>query len=219
MAHIVCCLGSGLEYLHTGCNPSIVHRDVKSTNILLTNTKDCAKVADFGLSRVATGDDGSLTIVKGTRGYVDPEYVNSQHLTTKSDVFSFGVVLLELLTGRQPLQPSDNPLGPHAWTLYDWVRTALQTGDNAALVDILDPVVKASQPNIEAVWKAVECALGCVEPKSTHRPTMATVVLELRGAIALEDDAYAAHVQPLYPPSSDNLSGGFATDRSLPAPR
>lgn len=217
---------SGLEYLHTGCNPSIVHRDVKSTNILLASTKDAAKVGDFGLSRLAAGEDGSLTFVKGTRGYIDPEYVNSQFLTTKSDVFSFGVVLLELLTGRPPLQSSQTPQTNHAWTLCDWVRTTLKSGSDAD--QILDPDLKACRPNMEAVWTVADVALACVEPKSVHRPTMAEVMQELRAALALEEGNSVDSQPPSanftrrvqHSPNTDYTSGGFSSaDLSWPAPR
>jgi serine/threonine protein kinase len=185
-----------------------VHRDVKSTNILLTASKDVAKVGDFGLSRLAPGEDGSLTFVKGTRGYIDPEYVSSHYLTTKSDVFSFGVVLLELLTGRLPLSsPSSSD---HAWTLCDWARTTLQSGSDPH--QILDPaLLSPRRPRTEAAWKAADLAMMCVEPKSLHRPSMAEVVQELRSTLTLEE----AHSLP-----SSDLSSAFSFGNvSFPAPR
>ncbi|KAG0591579.1 hypothetical protein KC19_1G185300 [Ceratodon purpureus] len=216
----------GLDYLHTGCNPGIVHRDVKSTNILLTgSTKDAAKVGDFGLSRLAQGEGGSLTFVKGTRGYIDPEYVNSQILSTKSDVFSFGVVLLELLTGQLPLQSSQNLEANHGWTLCDWVRTTLLGG--SGVDQILDPELKACRPNMEAMWAVADIAMRCVEPKSVHRPTMAEVIQELRAAVGLEegktgsDDPSANFTRRVQlSPSTDYNSGGFSSSgMSWPAPR
>ncbi|KAH9326572.1 hypothetical protein KI387_006750, partial [Taxus chinensis] len=94
----------GLEYLHVGCTPKIIHRDVKSANILLDSNLN-GKLADFGLSKVAMDDDASqvFTAVRGTPGYLDPKYFTSHMLTEKSDVYSFGVVLLEIICGRKPI--------------------------------------------------------------------------------------------------------------------
>ncbi|KAK3012601.1 hypothetical protein RJ639_009601, partial [Escallonia herrerae] len=108
----------GLTYLHTFSGRSVIHRDVKSSNILLDQSM-CAKVADFGFSKYAPqeGDSGASLEVRGTAGYLDPEYYSTQHLSAKSDVFSFGVVLLELISGREPL----NIHRPrNEWSLVEW---------------------------------------------------------------------------------------------------
>ncbi|XP_024374859.1 probable LRR receptor-like serine/threonine-protein kinase At1g67720 isoform X2 [Physcomitrium patens] len=174
---------SGLEYLHKGCSPSLIHRDVKSSNILIT-TKYEGRLTDFGLSRLVGDEDITkvVTFVKGTAGYLDPEYFSTNVLSAKSDVFSFGVVLLELITGRLPVDRSK----PTEWNICDWVRASLAQGNIEA---ILDPAVRASHPNVDALWKVAEIALQSVEPRSKHRPTINEVVLELTGAIALEGSA------------------------------
>ncbi|KAG0569923.1 hypothetical protein KC19_6G125300 [Ceratodon purpureus] len=172
----------GLEYLHNGCNPNIIHRDIKSNNILLTD-KYVAKVADFGLSKLGVPGVAAthvVTDVKGTIGYLDPEYYVSNALTEKSDVFSFGVVLLEILSARPPIDQSipnqDNR------NICNWVRASLQTGN----IDyILDPVILREHPNMNVVWKVAELAMLCVEPKGKHRPSMQDVVRELREAISV----------------------------------
>ncbi|CAK9869262.1 unnamed protein product [Sphagnum jensenii] len=182
--HIALNASQGLEYLHSGCNPSIIHRDVKTSNILLPSDMKNAKVADFGLSRLTYGENIThvTTNVKGTAGYLDPEYFTSQCLSVKSDVYSFGVVLLEIISGCKAI---DTMLpNREAWNLCDWVRINLQEGN---INKILDPIVKASNPNLDALWKVAEIAIQCVEPKAIHRPIMTKVVEELRIAINLQE--------------------------------
>ncbi|KAH9530835.1 hypothetical protein CY35_19G004900 [Sphagnum magellanicum] len=182
--HIALNASQGLEYLHSGCNPSIIHRDVKTSNILLPSDMKNAKVADFGLSRLIYGENIThiTTNVKGTVGYLDPEYFTSQCLSLKSDVYSFGVVLLEIISGRKAI---DTTLpNRKSWNLCDWVRFNLQEGN---INIILDPIVKASNPNLDAIWKVAEIAIQCVEPKAIHRPIMTKVVEKLRAAITLQE--------------------------------
>ncbi|CAK9254098.1 unnamed protein product, partial [Sphagnum jensenii] len=182
--HIALNASQGLEYLHSGCNPSIIHRDVKTSNILLPSDIKNAKVADFGLSRLIYGENIThiTTNVKGTLGYLDPEYFTSQCLSIKSDVYSFGVVLLEIISGHKAI---DTTLpNREAWNLRDWVQFNLQEGN---INKILDPIVKASNPNLDSIWKAAEIAIQCVEPKASHRPIMTKVVEELRAAITFQE--------------------------------
>ncbi|KAF2301760.1 hypothetical protein GH714_028923 [Hevea brasiliensis] len=125
----------GLEYLHTGCNPSIIHRDVKTSNILL-DINMRAKVSDFGLSRQAEDDLTHISsVARGTVGYLDPEYYANQQLTEKSDVYSFGVVLLELITGKKPVSTED--FGSEM-NIVHWARALIRKGD---VVSIVDPVL------------------------------------------------------------------------------
>ncbi|CAK9869314.1 unnamed protein product [Sphagnum jensenii] len=175
---------TGLEYLHSGCNPSIIHCDVKPSNILLPSNMKNAKVANFGLSRLTYGENIThvTTIIKGTSWYLDPEYFTSQRLSIKSDVYSFGVVLLEIIFGHIAI---DTTLANReAWNLCDWVRFNLQEGN---INEILDPIVKASNPNLDAIWKVVEIAIQCVEPKAIHRPIMTKIVEQLRVAITIQE--------------------------------
>ncbi|KAL8149787.1 hypothetical protein AgCh_006700 [Apium graveolens] len=168
----------GFEYLHHGCKPPIIHRDVKSTNILLTENFQ-GKLADFGLSRVIPFEAGShvTTVVAGTPGYLDPQYYRSNRLTEKSDVYSFGIVLLEIITGRPAVGTSDE----HEH-IVEWVRSGIEKGDVRILVDL------RIRGNVDAnsVWKALEIALACVSLASDDRPTMNFVASQLKECLATE---------------------------------
>ncbi|XVF74471.1 hypothetical protein PTKIN_Ptkin13bG0112900 [Pterospermum kingtungense] len=169
----------GLEYLHNGCIPPIIHRDVKSTNILLTENLH-AKLSDFGLSKAfpLDGDTHVFTVVAGTPGYVDPEYSTSNRLTEKSDVYSFGVVLLEIITSR-PVSTKTYNQTTH---ISQWVSFMLSNGD---IKTIVDPRLQGDF-DITSMKKAVELAMACVSPTSTKRPTMSYVVSELNECLSTE---------------------------------
>ncbi|XP_047977471.1 leucine-rich repeat receptor protein kinase HPCA1-like [Salvia hispanica] len=162
----------GLSYLHELANPPIIHRDVKSTNILLDENLN-AKVADFGLSKLL-GDTGKgyvTTQVKGTLGYMDPEYYMTQQLTDKSDVYSFGVVLLELVTARAPIQS-----GKHIVRL---VHEAMgDSKDPQSLDGVIDPTL-GSASKLSGIWRFVELAMSCVSEAAAERPSMGEVVREI----------------------------------------
>ncbi|CAM6112765.1 unnamed protein product [Calypogeia fissa] len=171
----------GLAYLHTNCDPPIIHRDVKSSNILLDENM-VAKVADFGLSRQTPQDisSGVDTVLKGTIGYLDPVYVISQRLTQKSDVYSFGVVLLEIISGRHPYV-SEFPDGTSK-TLLEWVRS---TVDDGRAMDIIDPLLNGNFDK-DCMMKVISLAISCIDLSSAKRPSMVNVVCMLGEAIELE---------------------------------
>ncbi|MQM14803.1 hypothetical protein Taro_047742 [Colocasia esculenta] len=164
----------GLDYLHHGCKPSIIHRDVKTTNILLGNNLE-AKLADFGLSRAFNNDEVShiSTIVAGTLGYLDPEYFNTGKLNEKSDVYSFGIVLLELITGRKPVVEDSTKENNR---LVQWVQSLIERGDRDT---IADPRLKGDFENC-SICKALEIAMACTMASSTKRVTMNEVVMQLK---------------------------------------
>ncbi|XP_047056467.1 probable LRR receptor-like serine/threonine-protein kinase At1g51820, partial [Lolium rigidum] len=169
----------GLEYLHKGCNPPLIHRDVKATNILL-NARLEAKIADFGLSKAFDQHNDayiSTNTLVGTPGYVDPEYQATMQPTTKSDVYSFGVVLLELVTGKQAILSDPEPT-----SIIYWARRRLARGNIESVVDARMP----SDYDVNSVWKVTEIALKCTAQASKQRPTMADVVAQLQECIDLE---------------------------------
>ncbi|KAE8700679.1 putative leucine-rich repeat receptor-like protein kinase [Hibiscus syriacus] len=171
----------GLEYLHHGCTPPIIHRDVKSTNILLTESLH-AKLSDFGLSKAfpLEGDSHVITVVAGTPGYVDPEYSTSNRLTEKSDVYSFGVVLLEIITNRPVTTKTYN----QTTHISQWVSLMLSSDDINTIADSR----LQGDFDISSMKKAVELAMACVSPTSTRRPTMTYVVTELNECLSAEID-------------------------------
>ncbi|XP_018625434.1 nodulation receptor kinase-like isoform X2 [Nicotiana tomentosiformis] len=198
----------GLMYLHTFSERCLIHRDVKSSNILLDQSM-CAKVADFGFSKYASqeGDSGTSLEVRGTAGYLDPEYYSTQHLSAKSDVFSFGVVLLEILTGREPLNIS-RPR--NEWSLVEWAKPLIR---NSRVEEIVDPAIKGGYHG-EALWRVVEVALACTETYSTYRPCMADIIRELEDALIIENNASE------YLKSLDSFGGSnrFSIERSIILP-
>ncbi|XP_042007347.1 leucine-rich repeat receptor protein kinase HPCA1-like isoform X2 [Salvia splendens] len=166
--------GRGVHYLHEEANPPVIHRDIKSNNILLDHRLN-AKVADFGLSKckpMSEQDKSHLTTnVKGTMGYLDPEYYMTQQLTEKSDVYSFGVVMLELLTSRTPIAKGKY--------IVREIKKALDKSKNLYNLEaMLDPIV-ASNMAPGSVERFVEMALRCVEESGSSRPNMSEVVKEI----------------------------------------
>ncbi|KAG6526608.1 hypothetical protein ZIOFF_016600 [Zingiber officinale] len=180
--HMAIDAAQGLEYLQKGCKPPLVHRDVKSGNILLSETLE-AKIADFGLSKAFLSEVNShiSTVVVGTPGYLDPEYYNTSQLSEKSDVYSYGVVLLELVTGLPPIVP-----GTKNVHLVQWV---LQRLDRGNIEDVVDPRLEGEY-DINSVWKCADIALKCTTQRSQQRPNMTEVVMQLKESLELENFHY-----------------------------
>ncbi|URE10958.1 STYKc [Musa troglodytarum] len=212
----------GLAYLHEDCHPRIIHRDIKSANILLDESFE-AQVADFGLAKLANDAHTHVsTRVMGTFGYLAPEYASSGKLTDRSDVYSFGVVLLELITGRKPVDAS-RPFGDES--LVEWARPllihALETGDYEELVDpkLENNFLKAD------MLRVIEAAAACVRHSAPKRPRMVQVLRALDSEGSLSDlsngvkfgqstvynsGQYSADIQKLRRMAFD--SGSFSID-------
>ncbi|XAR66174.1 Non-specific serine/threonine protein kinase [Bertholletia excelsa] len=151
----------GLAYLHHDCNPRIIHRDVKSSNILLDENFE-ARLSDFGIAKsIPTAKTHASTYVLGTIGYIDPEYARTSRLNEKSDVYSFGIVLLELLTGRKAV---DNESNLH--------QLILAKADDNTVMEAVDPEVSITCMNLAHVRKTFQLALLCTKRHPNERPTM-----------------------------------------------
>ncbi|XP_076948335.1 receptor protein-tyrosine kinase CEPR1-like [Bidens hawaiensis] len=162
-------VAQGLAYLHHDLMPPIIHRDIKSTNILLDRDFE-PKVADFGIAKVlrARGKDSTTTIVAGSYGYIAPEYAYSCKATTKCDVYSFGVVLMELITGKKPVEVE---FGENKNIIY-WISTKVETKEGA--IEVLDKRLSGYFSN--EIIKVLRIAIRCTCKTATLRPTMNEVV-------------------------------------------
>ncbi|XP_058214815.1 probable LRR receptor-like serine/threonine-protein kinase At1g06840 isoform X3 [Rhododendron vialii] len=223
-------LGSakGILYLHTEVHPPIFHRDIKASNILL-DSKLTAKVSDFGLSQLAPvmDDEGTepvnvSTIVKGTPGYLDPEYLLTRKVTDKSDVYSLGVVFLEILTGMRPIS--------HGKNIVREVNLAHESGTMFAVIDSR----MGSYPS-ECVERFVALALRCCQDKPEQRPSMLDVVRELENILrmmpetgldlSVSESSYFGESTPSSslafvsrdPVSSSNMLGSDLVSGSIPS--
>jgi serine/threonine protein kinase len=199
--HIALGTARGILYLHTEADPPIFHRDIKANNILLDQNYN-AKVADFGLSKLAPEpnvDDATpehvSTTVKGTPGYMDPLYYMTNRFTDKSDVYSFGVVLLELITGMMPIS--------HGKYILREVREALAADK---ISSIIDPCMGNSYPP-DGLDRLLKLALSCCSQEYEERPLMIDLTRELEDIWRLT----AASYPMLHKMDSDISSHNFGT--------
>ncbi|KAH1055194.1 hypothetical protein J1N35_033259 [Gossypium stocksii] len=167
-----------LEYLHEHCNPPVIHRDIKSSNILL-DSDFSAKLSDFGLA-VVTGSQNKNEKLSGTLGYVAPEYLLEGKLTDKSDVYAFGIVLLELLVGKKPLEqmsPSRCQL------LVTWAMPQLT--NRSELPNIVDPVIRDTM-DLKHLYQVAAVAVLCIQPEPSYRPLITDVLHSLIPLVPME---------------------------------
>ncbi|XP_043806032.1 LRR receptor-like serine/threonine-protein kinase FEI 1 isoform X2 [Manihot esculenta] len=182
-------LGSarGLAYLHHDCSPKIVHRDIKSSNILLDENLE-PHVSDFGLAKLLVDEEAHVTtVVAGTFGYLAPEYLQSGRATEKSDVYSFGVLLLEIVTGKRPTDPAFVNRGLN---VVGWMNTLLKEN---RLEDVVDK--RCRDADMEAVEAILEIAARCTDASPDYRPTMNQVaqLLEQEVMSPCPSDFYESH--------------------------
>ncbi|KAL8192898.1 hypothetical protein R6Q57_027346 [Mikania cordata] len=181
----------GIEYLHNYAVPPVIHRDIKSSNILL-DANWVARVSDFGLSLMDSecNSEHRPTKAAGTVGYIDPEYYELNVVTAKSDVYGFGVVMLELLTGKRAIFKNDDDNDGTPISLVEYAVPAITSGE---LAEILDKRVGPPNVNeVEVVELMAYTAMHCVNLVGRERPTMTDIVANLERAVSLYDDSHGS---------------------------
>ncbi|EOY29379.1 Kinase superfamily protein [Theobroma cacao] len=182
----------GLEYLHEHCSPPVIHRDLKSSNILLDSDFN-AKLSDFGLAVTDAAQNKNNLKLSGTLGYVAPEYLLDGKLTDKSDVYAFGVVLLELLLGRKPVEK----LAPaQCQSIVTWAMPQLT--DRSKLPNIVDPVIR-NTIDLKHLYQVAAVAVLCVQPEPSYRPLITDVLHSLVPLVPMELGGTLRITQPADP--------------------
>ena len=174
-------VANGLQYMHEHTRPQVVHKDIKSSNILLDG-KMRAKIANFGLAK--SGCNAITMHIVGTQGYMAPEYLTDGIVSTRMDVFSFGVVLLELVSGKEAISEDGKVL----WVSVQGLLDADEAGDKAKKVaEWMDPVLlKEPSCSVETVMSVMAVAVACVSKDPSKRPNMVDIVY----ALSRSDDLF-----------------------------
>ncbi|OMO84520.1 hypothetical protein CCACVL1_10788 [Corchorus capsularis] len=165
-------VAQGLKYLHHDCHPAVIHRDIKSNNILLDANLE-ARIADFGLARMMIHKNETVSMVAGSYGYIAPEYGYTLKVDEKTDIYSFGVVLLELITGKMPLDPSFG----ESIDIVEWTRMKKTRGLEE---EVLDPTIAGQCKDVQEEMNMVlRIALLCTEKLPKDRPSMRDIIAML----------------------------------------
>ncbi|KAK2997567.1 hypothetical protein RJ639_025001 [Escallonia herrerae] len=203
---IIIGLAKGLEYLHSQCDPNIIHFDIKPQNILL-NGDFSVKISDFGLAKLIDRDQSQvLTVLKGTPGYMAPELYKGTNISVKADVYSFGIVVLEILFGRKNSDSSQYcPL----------IDTVKEKAESEELHDLIDGYNEVMQLNKEEATKMIKIAIMCIQAHN-RRPSMSTILKVLEGLMNLESvDEYCFVTMPQ---TEADLPANFAASNNSTPP-
>ncbi|OEL37153.1 Serine/threonine-protein kinase PBS1, partial [Dichanthelium oligosanthes] len=205
---------AGLEYLHDKAHPPVIYRDIKPSNILLGEGYH-AKLSDFGLAKLGPVDDKThvTTRVMGTYGYCAPEYALTGQLTIKSDIYSFGVVFLEIITGRRP---HDSYRPPEEQDLVAWARPLFK--DQRKFPKMADPLLHGRFPR-RGLYQALAIAAMCLQEKAKNRPPIREVAAALSYLASQTHDMNntAARRNRAGPSTSGVLVGQMNQDATLPS--
>ncbi|CAN6178195.1 unnamed protein product [Urochloa humidicola] len=203
----------GLAYLHQDCESKIIHCDIKPENVLLDDNF-LAKVSDFGLAKLMTREQSHVfTTLRGTRGYLAPEWITNYAISEKSDVYSYGMVLLEIISGRKSYDPVESSEKAH---FPSYAYKKLEEGD---LRDIFDAKLKYNDKD-ERVEVAIKVALWCIQEDFYQRPSMSKVVQMLEGVCNVPQPpissqiGYRLYTNAFKSSSEEGTSSGMSDNNS-----
>ncbi|CAD6258259.1 unnamed protein product [Miscanthus lutarioriparius] len=213
--NVMLAIARGLSYLHEECEEKIAHLHIKPQNILLDN-KFNAKLSDFGLSKMISRDQSKvMTRMRGTRGYLAPEWLGST-ITEKADIYSFGIVMIEKICGRQNLDESQPEQSIHLISLLQ------EKAKSGQLFDLVDSSSDDMKSNVEEIMQTMKLALWCLQVDSSRRPLMSTVAKVLEGAVSMEatpDCIFVPSFASINTDVAGSISSYVSSESQLSGPR